>query len=586
MNSVELQAYLSLEDSRAQRQFLPPGFILQDWEGLEPYFDALLAEDLSTAEALEAWLRKRSELDALLSEDFAWRYIRMTCDTGSEAHRAAYQFYLEEIQPRLAVYDDRLNRKAAESPGLAALDPQRFQTYLRRLKRQIELFRDENVPLEIEAETKAQEFQALAGAMTIEQDGKTLTLTQASKLLEDPKRQLRQEVWEKIAARRLQDREKIEAIFGQLLELRSQIARNAGYESYTRFRFDQLERFDYSPEDTQRFHEAVASVVTPVYAELMEGRRQRLGLERLRPWDLSVDLFGDRPLRPFQDGQELLNKTVAALSALRPELGEMLRIMERRGYLDLESRVGKAPGGYNYPLAESGAPFVFMNAAGSQSDVLTLLHESGHAIHAFLTHPLPYSFFKHPPMEVAELASMSMELLALDEYRQFYADPAELARAQKDQLLNCITVFPWIAAVDAFQQWAYDHPEASAEERRAAWTGCYRRFHGEAVDWSGYESYLEALWLKQGHIFEVPFYYIEYAIAQLGALAVWNNYRRDPTRALEQYLEALRAGYTRPIPELYALAGIRFDFSASYMESCVQGCLEAYRSIEIVAERA
>ncbi|TAE49011.1 MAG: M3 family oligoendopeptidase, partial [Bacteroidetes bacterium] len=480
----------------------------------------------------------------------------------------------------LSVYDDRLNRKVASHPLFSQLDPERYLTYTRQLRQLIDLFREENVELESKDKETSQRFAEISGAMNIEHRGVTLTMQQAGKLLEETDRSLRQEVWEKMARRRLQDRAALEEIFETLRDLRHQMATQAGYASFTRYRFDQLCRFDYTPADTRAFHEAVELVVRPIYEGLLEERRKALGVEKLRPWDMNVDVYGDKPLRPFENGRELLEKSILALSQLRPELGEMLRIMDRMQYLDLESREGKAPGGYNYPLAETGVPFIFMNAAGSQSDVITLLHESGHAVHSFMTRDISLSLHKEPPTEVAELASMSMELLCLEQYRQFYPDDKDLIRAQKDQLSHCITIFPWVATVDAFQQWAYDHPAHTAEERSAMWVSLYHRFHGDAVDWTGFEEVLESQWTKQLHIFEVPFYYIEYAISQLGALAVWRNFRIHPEEGLQQYLDALRLGYQKPIPEIYKTAGIQFSFSADYMRECVEFCLEAYRKLE------
>ncbi|MEO1451072.1 MAG: M3 family oligoendopeptidase, partial [Bacteroidota bacterium] len=534
-----------------------------------------------TPDDLEAYLRKRNELDAIIAEEFAWRYIHMTRHTDDKEAQESYQNFVQQIMPHLSRYDDKLNRKIASHPAFSALPDRPYLTYKRQLKRHIDLFREENIPLHTEAQSTSQQYGVLTGAMTIEHNGQELTLQQASKYLEHKDGSLRQAIWEKINARRAQDQEALEGVFDKLIGLRHKIAQQAGYQSFTRFKFDQMGRFDYAPADTRAFHDAVEQVITPVYTQLLEERKRRLGLDVLRPWDLSVDIFGDTPLKPFEAAPQLLDRSVSALMRLRPELGEMIRIMDRLGFLDLESRVGKAPGGYNYPLMETGVPFIFMNAAGTQTDVITMLHESGHAVHAFLTRDIPLNALKQTPSEVAELASMTMELLCLDHYDAFYDDPKALARAQKGQLLRCIVIFPWIAAIDAFQQWVYDHPEASRDARKDAWVAIYSRFHGPAVDWSGYEDIRAGLWAKQGHIFDVPFYYIEYAIAQMGALAIWKNYKSDPATAMDAYLEALKLGYTRTIPELYAAAGIRFDFSADYMRECLDFCLKAYQEIEI-----
>lgn len=574
-----MKEYLEITDKKQARTYIPSDYKITDWETLKPYFEYLVELEIESLDDLEKFLLQRNELDAIVSEEFAWRYIHMTCDTKSEEKKGAYQYFLTDILPHLSVYEDKLNRKVASSPWFDHLDQEYYQTFTRQLKREIEIFREENVPLTTQSQSISQEYGAIMGAMSIEYEGKELTLQQAGKYMEHHDRSIRYEVWKLMVARRKQDRQKLQDIFDKLVEIRHKIARNAGYDTYTLYKFDQMGRFDYQPEDTKAFHHAVETVVKPVYIELLKERQEKLGLEELRPWDLSVDIFSEEPLQPFSGSDELLNTSIEALSYLKPELGEMIRIMDRMGYLDLESRVGKAPGGYNYPLMEVGVPFIFMNAAGTQTDVITMLHESGHAVHSFLTRNIPIDPLKRTPSEVAELAAMSMELLCLDKYNLFYEDDSDLARAQKNQLLRCILIFPWIATVDAFQQWVYDNPAHDPETRNQKWEELHIRFHGDTINWEGYEDIRKHLWLKQGHIFDVPFYYIEYAIAQLGALAIWKNYRKDPKKGLNQYLEALKLGYTQPIPDIYSTAGIRFDFSEKYMKECVDFCLAEYHAI-------
>ena len=415
--------------------------------------------------------------------------------------------------------------------------------------------------------------------MTIEHQGETLTLQQAGKLLQSQDRPLRKEVWKKVTDRRLEDTEACEDIMDKMIQLRHQMAQNAGYETYTQYMFDNMMRFDYSLADTHKFHEAVETVVTPIYQEFLEERREKLGLETLRPWDLAVDVSGASPLEPFSTGEELLDKSQEVLGNLSSELGGMLGHMRDIGFLDVESRVGKAPGGYNYPLAESGIPFIFMNAAGTQGDVTTLLHESGHAIHSIVTKDISLNSLKSTPSEVAELASMSMELMAMDHYDSYYPNREELIRAKKDQLKGCIMLFPWVATVDAFQQWMYNNPSHSRQERKEQFLALMRRFQGDVIDWTELEQAKAYRWHRQLHIFEVPFYYIEYAIAQLGALAVWRNFKKDPQKGLQGYLTALKMGYKRPIPEIYEAAGIHFDFGVDYMREQIEFCLQEYKSL-------
>lgn len=563
------------------RSFIPNDFKITTWEALAPYFEQVFDLPLDSPSALDSFLAQRNELEAVVIEDMAWRYIRKTCDTQNEAHREAYQYFIQHIFPELSRYENKLNKKLAASPYFKELPDQPYLTYTRRIQRELELFREENIALEEQQQQLAQRFMEITGPMTITFQGETLTMQQAGKWLEDTDRTKRQEVWTLMQATRKTAWESLSDIFDQLVKLRTQIAQHAGYDTYTQYKFDELGRFDYQPTDTSQFHAAVEAVVTPIYQELLKERKEVLGVEVLKPWDVQVDIFGNTPLQPFEEAQQLADRTIIGLSRLKPELGAMIQLMNDKGFLDLASRAGKAPGGYNYPLAETGIPFIFMNAAGTHTDVTTMFHESGHAIHSFLTQEIELNALKNMPSEVAELAAMTMELLTLDQYDLFYPDTQAFKRAQKTQLMRCITVFPWVATVDAFQQWVYDHPTASSDERHAQWTAIYHRFHGDMVDFSGYESELSRLWLKQMHIFEVPFYYIEYAIAQLGALAVWKNFQANPEQGLNQYLAALSLGYTRTIPEIYVAAGIKFDFGADYISELVTYCMEAYQAIKL-----
>ncbi|MEZ4826177.1 MAG: M3 family oligoendopeptidase [Bacteroidia bacterium] len=576
-----MQEFLEITDPRLKRKVVPYDFSLTTWESIEPYYTQLLKVTPDSTAALEAFLLEVNELDSIVSEEMAWRYIRMTCNTLKAEYKQDYQYFITAVIPQVSVIRNTINRKIAENPWFESIDPEKYKTFIRSLKREIALFREENVALESQGATISQQHTEIMGNMTISFEGKEITVPEAGVYLENPDREVRKEVWDLLRLRRAEERDKLLDIFGQLVEIRNKIAHNAGYSSYTAYKFDQLSRFDYTLEDTRSFHDAVEKVVKPVYCELMEERRAKMGLSELRPWDLSVDIFADTPLSPFADSDDLIRKSIEALSRLRPELGKMIGIMQERNYLDLGTRPGKAPGGYNYPLAETGIPFIFMNAANSHKYVITMLHESGHAIHSFLTRNISLDVLKQTPSEVAELASMTMELLCLDNYDIFYETPEAADIARKSQLYRCIDVFPWIATIDAFQQWAYDNPESNHDERNLKFEELYVRFHGDTVNWEGYEEVRQHLWLKQGHIFDVPFYYIEYAIAQLGALAIWRNYKMNPQQGLNQYLEALKLGYTCPIPEIYRKAGISFDFSEDYVRTCVDFCLEEYKNIQI-----
>ena len=556
---------------RPARHFLPEEFQVSTWEQLKPYFDQLQERTIDSRAALERWLRDRSELESVLSEDLGWRYIRMTCYTESEEHRKAYQDFIENIQPQMAPVADRLNKKMAASPFLNELSDQPgYAILIRNVKKDIELFREENVPLFTEINTETQKYAQLSGAMTIEWKGQELTLQQASVLLQETDRAVREEVYQKVAARRLRDKDELDSLYSRLIQLRHRVALNAGFANFRDYMFKAYGRFDYTPQDCFAFHDSVASEVVPVLEELAENRKHELGVEALRPWDKAVDVRGRAPLKAFAGGADLTAKSIKCFSRLDQFLGECLTIMKEMGHLDLESRKGKAPGGYNYPLPEIGVPFIFMNATSTLRDMTTLMHEGGHAVHNLVTKDLPLADFKNPPMEVAELASMSMELISMDHWNIFFPNPDDLARARTDQMEDIIETLPWVATIDKFQHWIYENPDHTTEQRRQQWNIVFQQFADTVTDWRGWEEARDYLWQKQLHLYEVPFYYIEYGMAQLGAIAIWRNYRQQGKAGLESYLRALKLGNMGTIPEIYRAAGIRFDFSRAYIRELMQ----------------
>jgi oligoendopeptidase F len=557
---MELLPFASLPVYKPRR-FLPPRLDLGDWEQIAPLFDALEARvpQLTTATDLENWLLDSSELSAALDEEGSKRYIAMTCHTDNAEAEKAYLHFVEEIQPKLKPRQFKLAQMYVGHPLRAQLPKQRYEVFDRDTQVQVELFRPENVPLETEEAKLSQQYQKLSGSLTVQFRGEEKTLVQMGRYLEETDRALRQEAWELIANRRLQDAEKFEEIFDQLIRLRQQIAENAGFENYRDYSFRKLGRFDYTPEDCTRFHEAVEAEVVPVMCQLQEDRRRQLGLEMLRPWDLAVDPLKRPPLRPFEQVSEMVSRTQEIFGQLDGELAAGFRQMQELHLLDLANRKGKAPGGYQSTLSESRVPFIFMNAVGIQRDVETILHEAGHAFHALATQEEDLYAYRSAPIEFCEVASMSMELLGNQFIEKFYAAP-EAQRARRTHLETIVTIFPWIATVDAFQHWIYTNPGHTRAERTEAWLQLMDRFGGDA-DWRGYEAARANLWHRQLHIFLHAFYYIEYGIAQLGALQVWANAKRDPAKALMAYKHALKLGGSRPLPELFAAAGCQFEFS-------------------------
>lgn len=550
---------------RPARKFLGEEFSLTTWEQLQPFYENLKNRSVHSVEELRQWFLDKSELESYLSENFAWRYIRMTCDTASEQYQQEFNDFVENFQPYLSAYGNELDKKVVESPYLGELKDTGFDVALRSMKKAIEIFREENIPLQTQIQTEQAKYGAVIGAMTVNVEGEEITLPKAADYLQSTNRSLREQVWLKIQTRRLEDKVALDELLNSLRGLRNQTALNAGFANFRDYIFAALGRFDYTPQDCFNFHESVAEAVVPMLNDMANERKQALQLDTLRPWDLKVDPENRPPLKPFSTGEELLEKTITCFTQLDPQLGNYLSIMKAMGHLDLESRKGKSPGGYNYPLEEIGVPFIFMNATSNLRDLVTLLHEGGHAIHNFVTRDLLLNSFKNPPAEVAELASMSMELLTMDYWNVFFENEEDLRRAKIQHLESIIETLPWVATIDKFQHWLYENPTHSIEERQSSWLEIYEQFSDSVTDWSGFEEFKKYIWQKQLHIYEVPFYYIEYGMAQLGAVGVWRNYKQNPQQGLEGYLNALKLGYTVPISEIYAAANIPFDFSKEYI---------------------
>jgi len=542
---------------------------VENWEEIQPFYEDLLHRELLNKDDLRNWFKDRSELESILSEDLGWRYIRMTCDTANEEKRKSFESFVNEIEPKAAVLTNDLNKKALESPFIDELDDSAFRIMIRGIRTQVEIFREKNIPLNTKLQTVAQKFGQISGAMTVELEGKELTLQQAAVILHATDRNKREEAYRKISSRRLEDKNKLNDLFTELVGLRHQVSVNADFANFRDYMFAALGRFDYTPQDCFDFHASIKSEVVPVLNELANERKSALGVDLLRPWDKAVDIYNRPALKPFETGSELLEKSIQCFSGIDPYLGQCLRIMKEMGHLDLESRKGKSPGGYNYPLAEIGVPFIFMNATSTLRDMVTIMHEGGHAVHSFLTRTLEINEFKNTPSEVAELASMSMELISMDHWDLFFSDPEELKRAKIEHLEQIIETLPWVATIDKFQHWVYENPGHDLTLRASKWNEILSEFSESITDWSGFEENKTYLWQKQLHLFEVPFYYIEYGMAQLGAIAIWKNYKEDPAKGLNGYMEALKLGYTKTIPEVYAAANIKFDFSSRYISELI-----------------
>jgi oligoendopeptidase F len=560
----------SADIKKLERKFIPADYKMTDWASLEPFFKELAERPINSRQDLENWMKDISEVEAVVSEDACWRQIKMTCDTTDKQLEDAFTFFCMEIQPQLQPYADLLNRKLIDSPYTLELDDEKYYTYLRNVRKSIDLFREENIPLQAELSVMQQQYGAIAGKMTIEVNGQEYTLQQAGKFLESHDRNLREEVYRKMQERRLQDKGAMNELYTKLVHKRDEVAKNAGFANYRDYKFVELGRFDYTKEDCFQFHEAVKLHVLPLIDKIYEKKRKKLNLDKLRPWDTEAEPEGVEPLKPFNGGTELYEKSVKCFEELNPFFAACLRKMNELKHFDLESRKGKAPGGYNCPLSESGAPFIFMNAAGQMSDVTTMVHEGGHAVHSFLAHELELSAFKEYPMEMAEVASMAMELFTMDHWKAFFDNDEDLKRAKEHQLERTITIFPWIATIDKFQHWVYENPHHTEEERTAKWMEILNEFASKAIDYSGLDEYRKISWQRQLHLFEVPFYYIEYGIAQLGAIGLWMQYKQNPKQALQNYMDALSLGGTKTLPELYKTAGLKLDLSPDHIKTLME----------------
>ena len=553
-----------LEQAKLRRKFVAKDLQITSWESIRSYYELLEQTEFSSKQDVVSWLYNRSELESVLEEEMAWRYILMNCDTANQSYADSFQIFVSQIQPEIQKSSNNLDKKLLSSQFLNEIEDE-FFTAIRDVKNRELLFREENIPIIADLQQQEQEYGVLNSKMTITIDGQEKTLQQAAVYLKNTDRTVRETVFTQISNRRLQDELALQNLLSSLIQKRHTLAINAGYENYRDYKLQELGRFDYTKQDCFDFHTAIQKSVPKIVANVLQRRKEKLKLSQLKPWDLEVDVDNKPALVPFTDTQDFIAKSIACFTEIKPQYGEFLKTMYDNNYMDLESRIGKAPGGFNYPLYESNMPFIFMNSAGTLRDVETLMHEGGHAIHSFLSAHLPLVEFKSLPSEVAELASMSMELISMEHWQHFFTNSDDLVRAKRAQLEGIISVLSWIAIVDKFQHRLYEKPNHSIEERSAIWMNILSEFETNVVDWSGWEHARLSSWQKQLHIFEVPFYYIEYGIAQLGAIAMWKQYKQNPKQTLENYEAFLKCGYTVTIPEIYAKAGIQFSFSSEYV---------------------
>ena len=553
------------------------------WQLIEPYYQDLFIRRLDGS-SQAAWLADWSQLRQVWYEVYQRLYVAVTVNTSDVEAEQNYTHFLEDIYPAVQAAEQNVKGKLVQS----GLEPAAFQIPLRNLRSEVSLYRQSNLPLLSEELRLGAQYDKIAGAQSVEWEGQELTIPQLVPVYQDAQRAARERAWILAARRQLADRQAINDLWVKLMDLRRQIAANAGLADYRSYRLMQLLRFDYSPRDCKQFHQALEQVAVPAALRVYEKRRERLGLKSLRPWDLEVDPYGRPPLRPFGSIRLLEERCSSIFWQVEPRFGEYFDQMRSEGLLDLDNRKDKAPGGYCANFPASREAFVFANCVGVHDDVQTILHEGGHAFHAYESLSQPYHWPPYMPMEFAEMASMGMELLAapyLTADKGGFYSAKDAARARVEHLERWLLFWPYMAVVDAFQHWVYENHDAATDPSNcdARWGELWKRFM-PGVDWDGLEQEMVTGWQRKSHIPQSPFYYVEYGLAQLGAVQVWRNALRHQASAVATYRKALSLGETVTLPELYATAGAKFAFDADTLQEAVALMEKVILELEMMLE--
>ncbi|MAV60666.1 MAG: hypothetical protein CND89_03615 [Marine Group II euryarchaeote MED-G38] len=543
------------------------------WESIEPYLINLKDREIKSSECIENLIHDESQLSEIISETRARAYINMTCQTDNQIYQKAWTDFVENIQPKLSEYNDLINRKIINNKFVNDL-PERYEVMIKGIKTDIEIFREENIQLQTRLSMLGTKYNEIRGKQTVYFDGSEKTFAMMAIYQENTDREIRESAWRATTSRIIQDSEEISDIFEEMIELRHQIAINSGFRGFQEYIFAAMHRFDYTIQDCLEFHESIEYSCMPLKYDMNLLRKEKLNLVKLRPWDMSVDTEGKKPLQPFIDSDDLVSGCSRIFHSMSKELGNYFDLLKENDCLDLESRKGKAPGGYQYYLQKSRMPFIFMNAAGTQRNFETMIHEAGHAFHSFYSGHLDLIQERDSPIEFAEVAAMSMELLTHPYWNEFYEkDNAE--RAREKHLKGIIQFMPWMATIDSFQHWIYGNPNHTREERKIKWLEIQDKF-GSKVEYDGInqeenlEQIAEISWQLQGHLFGAPFYYVEYGIAQLGALQLWKYHKEDRYNALKLYKKGLSLGYTKGLTELFAASGLEMSFSREHVSKLIQ----------------
>lgn len=542
---------------------------MEEHDTLEQCFNLMLQRKIGNAEDLEIWLKDLDGINDEIREVLSRDYANFQCHNNDEEISKRFEYDQEVISPLIKKYGDLLDKFFYNNEYRKELGAE-YDVLVQKKVNSIELFRFENVELEIEEDKLSTEYYNITGKMTVMWNGEEKTLQQMAEFQKDEDREIREKSWKLVQNRRLEDSKELDNIFDKMVDIRHKKALNAGMKNYRDYMFKDLERFSYTPEDCEEFHESVLKYVVPIATKINESHAKELNINNYRPWDLDAVLKGQKPLKPYETTNELIDGVIKMFERTDDFFAETLKRMKEMGMLDLESRKGKSPGGFCDYFPISKVSFIFNNGSKDHDDVTTLAHEGGHSVHNMLVSGMKIAEYRDTPSESAELASMSMELLTMDKWDEFYKDEEELKRAKREHLEGIIKFLPWGITVDKFQHWIYLNPQSTAEERNNAFTQIAKEYVYPCVDWTGLENNLNHRWKAQLHIYECPFYYIEYCIAQLGALQIWKNYIENPKIAVENYKKALSLGCSKSLPEVYATAGIKFDFSEEIIKDLMQ----------------
>jgi oligoendopeptidase F len=565
------------------RKFVPANMDFSKVQEVCALYQELLKFPINSWESMEAFIAQWSELESAIGEYGSVLYIRMTCQTDDKSRSEAYKHLTQEIIPAIKPLDFELKKKLVAAYDSITPKNDYYFVYIRNMRADVELFRQENIELEKQEHLAIQEYQTICGAMTVEFNGEHLTMPQIGRKLSEPDRTIREKAWRAMMERRKQDAEKLDDIYDKMISLRNNIATNAGFKNFRDFRFKEWYRFDYTPEDCFKYHDAVTQAVVPAMEKIFKSRREIMKLDSIRPWDFDVhqpaDPYGRKALAPYKKAAELVRGVRKMVGQLCPEFDNTIAKMDKTGLLDLVSRKGKAPGGYQSTLNERRTQFIFGNTVGSNGDIYLLLHEGGHAFHSEASRDFSLVSYRQAPLEFCEVASQAMELIGSRYLTEFYSE-ADAKRAWREQLEDVICIFAWIANIDAFQHWIYENPTQSKQGRRKGWLEINRRFYGELYDWSGLLEYREMMWHRQSHLFQCPLYYIEYGISLLGAIGIWLQSRKDINMAVNNYRKALALGGSRPLPELFKAAGLEFDFSVRTVKPLIDALMEEWEKVK------